>query len=370
MTGSPSSTYAGKLVLFHGPGKALECRSAQWKAPQGAEILVKITHTAICRSDLHTHCGHRSVPTPTVLGHEIMGRVVAFGPSASRMDLRGEPLEPGDRITWSIYAHCGDCFHCHSGWPQKCTDLFKYGHEPVSSDGSDSSGGMASYIQLRPGTSVLKLDPQIPDHHAVTLNCAMATAAAVVRRAALSEEPAPLVVVMGGGYAGLSTAAMCKAQGARAVMVVETQTALHSRCLDFGADAVFQPEEDALKTWVMNQSAGRGADHVMEMAGSSAAAELGLELLATGGGLMLAGTVFPSPSIPVDPERMVRGCQTIAGLHNYAPQDLLAATRFLEEEGRNLPWDALHGGTMCLDQSQEAFDEAQRSPGKRWILTP
>jgi len=85
---------------------------------------------------------------------------------------------------------------------------------------------------------------------------------------------------------------------------------------------------------------------------------------------MLAGTVFPSPSIPVDPERMVRGCQTIAGMHNYAPQDLLAATRFLEEEGRNLPWDALHGGTMCLDQSQEAFDEAQRSPGKRWILTP
>ena len=38
-----------------------------------------------------------------------------------------------------------------------------------------------------------------------------------------------------------------------------------------------------LKAWVMNQSAGRGADHVMEMAGSSAAAELGLELLATGG---------------------------------------------------------------------------------------
>ena len=31
---SPSSTYAGKLVLFHGPGKALECRSAQWKAPR------------------------------------------------------------------------------------------------------------------------------------------------------------------------------------------------------------------------------------------------------------------------------------------------------------------------------------------------
>ena len=66
-------------------------------------------------------------------------------------------------------------------------------------------------------------------------------------------------------------------------MVVEIQTALHSRCLDFWADAVFQPEDDSLKAWVMNQSAGRGADHVMEMEGSSAAAELGLELLVTGG---------------------------------------------------------------------------------------
>ena len=105
----------------------------------------------------------------------------------------------------------------------------------------------------------------------------------------------------------------------------------------------------------------------MEMAGSSAAAELGLNFLPPGG-LMLAGTVFPS-TIPVDPERMVRGCQTLAGMHNYAPQDLLAATRFGRRR-RNLPWDAPHGGTTCLDQSQEAFDEAQRSPGKRWILTP
>ena len=339
--------------------RQLECRSAQWKAPQGAEILVKITHTAICRSDLHTHCGHRSVPTPTVLGHEIMGRVVAFGPSASRMDLRGEPLEPGDRITWSIYAHCGDCFHCHSGWPQKCTDLFKY-HEPVSSDGSDSSGGMA-YIQLRPGTSVLKLDPKIPDYHGDTQPCHGHRGGRGASGCA--KEPAPWWWSWGEAT-GLSTAAMCKAQGARAGCGGNSK-ALHSRCPDF-TDAVFQPEDDALKAWVMNQSAGRGADHVMEMA-SSAAAELGLELLPLGGGRCYGNRLL---SIPVDPERMIRGCQTIAGMHNYAPQDLLAATRFLEEEGRNLPWDALHGGTMCLDQSQEAFDEAQRSPGKRWILTP
>ena len=93
---------------------------------------------------------------------------------------------------------------------------------------------------------------------------------------------------------------------------------------------------------------GPGADHVMEMAGSSAAAELGLELLATGE-LMLAGTVFPSPSIPVDPERM-------SGPSNHRWHAQLCSPRFAGchrflEEGRNLPWDALRGGTMCLDQS-------------------
>ena len=171
------------------------------EGPQGAEILVKITHTAICRSDLHTHCSHRSVPIPTVLGHEIMGRVVAFGPSASRMDLE---VNLSSLVTESLGRSTPIVETAFIVIPvgHKNTDLFKYGHEPVSSDGSDSSGGMASYIQLRPGTSVLKLDPKIPDYHAVTLNCAMATAAAVVRRNCLSEEPAPLVVVMGEAMRG------------------------------------------------------------------------------------------------------------------------------------------------------------------------
>ena len=117
----------------------------------------------------------------------------------------------------------------------------------------------------------------------------------------------------------------------------------------------------------MNQSAGRGADHVKEMAGSSAAAEPGLEL-ATGGGLM-PGTVFPLHPFPWTLSAWFEAVKPSLACTTMLPR-FAGCHSFLEEEGRNLPGCPLHGGTMCPDQSQGAFDEAQRSPGKRWILTP
>jgi len=370
MNRSDPSQYEGHVVLFHGPGKPLAWQATQWSCPKVGEVLVQITHSAICRSDLHTHCGHRAVTTPTVLGHEIIGRVVALGAQAPEVDLRGHPIAVGDRVTWSIYAHCGRCPNCQAGWPQKCAKLFKYGHEPVAKDGQPSSGGMASYILLRPGTAILVLEPTLPDQYAVALNCAMATAAAVTRQGEVARRKDPVVVVMGGGYAGLSTVALCRAQGAGRVVVVETQRSLHARALSFGADAAFHPEDDSLKAWISDHSSGRGADQVMEMAGSSAAAQLGLDLLAVGGVLMLAGTVFPSPALALDPEAVVRRCQIIKGMHNYAPEDLVLATEFLAHDGAELPWDSLHGGLFPLAESQAAFELALQLPGKRVILMP
>ncbi|RLS85217.1 MAG: alcohol dehydrogenase, partial [Planctomycetota bacterium] len=43
------------------------------------EVLVAILLTTLCGSDLHTYCGRRRGPTPMVLGHEAVGRVVAVG---------------------------------------------------------------------------------------------------------------------------------------------------------------------------------------------------------------------------------------------------------------------------------------------------
>src|SRR5947209_8269666 len=109
-----------RAVLFHGPGKPLEMAYFPVAEPRGAEIRVRVTCCTLCGSDLHTHAGRRSEPMPTVLGHEIVGCIDAFGPDASPRDYRGEELTVGTRVSWSIAASCGGCFYCAHDLPQKC----------------------------------------------------------------------------------------------------------------------------------------------------------------------------------------------------------------------------------------------------------
>lgn len=71
---------------------------------KAGEILVKIEYTTLCRSDVNTYSGKRIEKNPTILGHEIIGRIAAFGPNAETMDVRGRYLTAGDRVSWAVYA--------------------------------------------------------------------------------------------------------------------------------------------------------------------------------------------------------------------------------------------------------------------------
>ncbi len=368
MNSNSNGTYPGKVALYHGPEKEVELLPVNWPAPQEGEALVRITHCAICRSDVHTMCGRRQVQTPSVLGHEIIGNLVAMGDSFSETDLNGHTLNIGDRVTWAIFAHCGNCLFCQNGLPQKCTHLFKYGHEPVSETGEGSSGGMASYITLKSGTPVLKLPDTVSDLSATPINCAVATATAMLRESNCNFDAYSVLVVMGGGYAGLSAVALAKKQGCGRVMVFETNKELHPRCLEFGADVVFIPGDEAAIECLDQWTHQRGVDLVLELAGSTDAAQLGLGQLRTGGCLILAGTVFPSPPLRLDPDQIVRRCLTIKGSHNYRPEDLITATHFMCDTQDKLPWEQLVGGVYSLEDCNEAIQFAKDNPGQRAIL--
>lgn len=363
-----SDQFSGFMALYHGQDKPMELRKGEWTTPKAGEALIQITHCAICRSDVHTMCGRRQVQTPTVLGHEMIGRIVATGDGFPEEDLCGEKIETGDRITWGLYAHCGQCFFCKSDLPQKCDNLFKYGHEPVSEIGNDSSGGMASYIALHPGTPVLKLPETISDAIATPINCAVSTAAAMLRESGVSFNESSLLAVMGGGYAGLSAVVLAKRQGCGQVIVFEPNQDLHERCLDFGADAVFVPEDTSASDYIQLKTQSRGVDLALELAGSSNAAQYALESLRIGGTLVLAGTVFPSPPLKIDPDQIVRRCLTIKGAHNYRPEDLVVAARCVIETRHTVPWGQLVGKEFHLEDCEAAVAFAKSNPGLRAVM--
>ena len=84
-----------RAVVFTAAGAPLELRELPLRPPRGAEILVRVTCCTICGSDLHTYTGRRREATPTILGHEITGRVAQFGPQALQTGFVRAALERG-----------------------------------------------------------------------------------------------------------------------------------------------------------------------------------------------------------------------------------------------------------------------------------
>ena len=91
-------------MVFTAAGAPMTSEQREIPPLEPGQVLVRNTCTTLCRSDLTTWSGKRQEATPTVLGHEITGRIVEFGADAPRIDVRGQSLTIGDRVTWAIFA--------------------------------------------------------------------------------------------------------------------------------------------------------------------------------------------------------------------------------------------------------------------------
>jgi alcohol dehydrogenase len=312
-------------AVFHGPGRPIELTSWPRPDPARGEVLVEVVACTLCGSDLHSIHGRRPVPTPSVLGHEILGRIVAFGPEAGRIDAAGRPLSPGDRVTWAVVASCGSCPPCERGLPQKCDRGFKYGHEPLR-PGRELSGGLADHCLLAAGTAIFRVPDGLSDAAACPSSCATATVAAAL------EAAGPIagrsVLVLGAGMLGVTAAAWSRERGAGDVVVCDPSDRRLAAAAAFGASRSARPSD--LADAVAGVTRGRGVDAILELSGSTEAIEGALPLLGLGGSVVLVGSVAPARPFSILPERIVRNCHAIRGVHNYAPRHLRQALDFLE----------------------------------------
>ena len=322
-------------VVFQGAGQPLELREIAIPALRDGEILVEMLACTLCGSDLHSLDGRRSVPLPTILGHETLGTIAEFAPEAERIDAAGLPLDIGDRVTWGVVANCGECFYCRRQLPQKCERQTKYGHEPLR-PGRELTGGLAGHCVLVPGTAIFKVPEGLSDAAACPANCAAATVAAAVEAAGPLE--GRRVLVMGAGMLGVTAAAWARALGAEAVIACDILPERRALATQFNATHAASPEELAK---VNDESTdGYGCDIAMELTGSPDAVESLIPFTRMGGSIILVGSVFATRPVSVSAEQIVRRCLAIRGIHNYAPRHLNAALQVLESQ-RSLPFASL-----------------------------
>lgn len=361
--GEEPSVPRGTAILYEGLPGAFVTAAVELPEPAEGERLVRILGATICGSDLHTWTGRRGAATPTVLGHEMVGEVVAVGPACAALDARGRDVGVGSRITWGVVASCGDCPPCRDGWPQKCRRAVKYGHEQASGR-KLLTGGLASHCLLAAGTTVVALDESLPLAVACPASCATATAHGAV--AACGGLTGRVVGVAGCGLLGLTATALAATAGAR-VIAVEPDSDRRRRAADFGAVVTVAPDGFAAAAAA---AAPDGLDAFIEASGSNAAFASGLAALRVGGTLVVVGAVSPAPPVAVSLEAIVRRCITIRGIHNYRPADLVAAVRFLEERHTVYPFAALVSAWYPLAEAAAAFHAADGPRHVRVGLLP
>ena len=356
-------------AVFHEAHRPLTFESFDLPRLERGEVLVRVTCSTLCGSDVHTFEGRRSTPVPTVLGHEILGTVEALARGEPVTDTSGSPLAVGDRITWSIAASCGGCFFCHHDVPQKCEQLFKYGHEQIVAQHPLSSG-LAEHCHLAAGTAILRVPDSLPDVVACPANCATATVAAALRVGEGCEGEA--VLVQGAGMLGLTASAMARARGAEQVIVCDVDPDRLQRALEFGATRIVLVTEDpkSLLDAVGEVTDGRGVDLALEMSGAPSSVEAGLKLPRIGGRYVLIGSTFPARRVAVDPEAVVRRLLRITGNHNYMPVDLADAVTFLLQHGAAYPFADLVHDSFLLRDAEAAFGHAIEGGSLRVAVRP
>ena len=360
----------GVVAVYETPNGAFSLREYPIRAPGDDEVLVKIRLSTICRSDIHSYEGKRPNPCPGVLGHEIIGTVIALGKNITH-DMRGDSLSVGDRITWSEYfVESGQYMAEVLDLPQKSPVLEKYGH--MSADQSPHHhGGFAQYCYVLAKSWILKIPDALSDEEATPINCGVATMMAVVE--ACHIEFGDVVLIQGLGLLGLYGAAIAKSRGAKLVIGIDAVQTRREQSIEFGVDLTFTPEQlnDAfvLQT-IGNVTQGRGVDAVMEVCGVPQAVADGVRCLRTGGIYVIGGLVSPGADVSVDGNLILKKMLTIRGIHNYHPRHLVQALDFVVANRSRFPFKSLVDAIYPLSRVFQAMHDASARRTLRAAISP
>ena len=112
-----------KAAVFHSPKKITADNVPDPKLVKADDIILKVTSTAICGSDLHIYNGFLPQAKPMIMGHEFMGIVEETGSGVTK-------LKRGDRVVIPFPISCGHCWFCNHNEPGHCEESNEKNYGP------------------------------------------------------------------------------------------------------------------------------------------------------------------------------------------------------------------------------------------------
>jgi L-iditol 2-dehydrogenase len=236
--------------------------------PTRDEVLVRVTNSGICGTDLKIFTGAMPAACPVIMGHEMTGEVVA-GADGSR-------VRRGDRVLVDPVLFCGICFDCRAGRTNLCPTGAVIGREV--------NGGFADFV-VAPRTHVYPLPASIDSRTAPMIQV-LTTVLHAQRRASIASGQS--VAIIGLGVSGQLHLQLAKARGAGPVIGVTRSAWKRSVADDLGADRTVTTGDEAIHE-VRDATQGHGADVVIESTGMVKGIGDAIAMVRPGGTVVLFG---------------------------------------------------------------------------------
>jgi threonine dehydrogenase-like Zn-dependent dehydrogenase len=349
----------GTVVVLVAP-KQTELREYDVVDPGPGEVLLEVLRANVCGSELHIWRGHHpTVKMGSVLGHEMMGRVLALGPGVES-DYAGAGLRPGDRVVCPYFITCRRCPACQAGLFNLCTNCYRHWSLPADA-APHFHGAFGTHYYVHPDQYLYKVPDGVPDAAAASANCALSELLFGLDQAGVVS--GEQVVVQGAGGLGLCALAVAKARGARTIVIdgVARRLELAHR---FGADLVVDlreydaPERRAARVQAL--TGGMGADVAVEVTGVPAAFAESIHLVRPGGRVLEVGNISPGHTTPFDPGTLTRRGVHIIGVIRYHPWYLKRALDFLVATRGRFPFEALLDAEYPLRDVERALQDSDQ----------
>ncbi len=244
-----------------------------------------------------------------VLGHEAAGIVKAVGEGV-------HDLEEGDHVVTVFVPSCGHCAPCAEGRPALCEPaavannagtLISGARRLHRQDGTDvhyhiGVSAFAEYAVLS-RNSLVKVDAELPLHHAALFGCAVLTGVGAAINSA-DIKAGQTVAVVGLGGVGLNSMLGALVAGATEVLAIDLDDDKLALAKKLGATHVFSSGEEGCVDKIKAATNG-GVDCAIEMAGSEKALELAYLVTRRGGITVTGGLPHPDKKVAIQQVNLV-----------------------------------------------------------------
>ena len=261
------------------------------------DVLIKITKTAICGTDVHIwnwdEWSQKTIPVPMVVGHEFVGTVAAMGSNVHDMEI-------GDIVSGEGHIVCGRCRNCLAGRRHLCKDTMGVG--------VNRTGAYAEYLSI-PVTNVWHADPSISADLLSIFDPFGNAAHTALSFPVLGED----VLITGAGPIGLMASAIVKHAGARNVVVTDVNPYRLKLAEKLGATLALNVTEKSIEDAQKELGMKEGFDVGLEMSGNGQAFKDMLKNMCHGGKVAILG--IPSEDLAIDWNTVIFNMITIKGIY-------------------------------------------------------